>query len=108
LLTLATGEGTQQSVSRCHARGITAIYRLEIFPVYFSPVLFNVASMSRFPVSPLADRPLAGHSGVGVIEVSGRPHRYVVGSWLADKLMAVLWIYLVLRGVGWRRRSTPK
>jgi hypothetical protein len=64
--------------------------------------------MPRFPVSPLADQPLAEHSGVGVIEVSGRPHRYVVGSWLADKLMAVLWFYLVLRGVGRRRRSTPK
>jgi hypothetical protein len=43
-----------------------------------------------------------------VIEVSDRPNRYVVGSWLADKLMAVLWFYLVLRGVGRRRRSTPK
>jgi hypothetical protein len=43
-----------------------------------------------------------------VSEVSGRSNRYVVGSWLADKLMAVLWFYLVLRGVGRRRRSTPK
>jgi hypothetical protein len=43
-----------------------------------------------------------------VIEVSSRSSRYVVGSWLADKLMAVLWFYLVLRGVGRRRRSTPK
>jgi hypothetical protein len=59
-------------------------------------------------MSPLADQPLGEHSGVGVIEVSGRPNRYVVGSWLADKLMAVLWFYLVLRGVGRRRRSAPK
>jgi len=34
--------------------------------------------------------------------------RYILGSWLADKLMAVLWLYLVLRGVGRRRRSEPK
>jgi hypothetical protein len=64
--------------------------------------------MSRFPVSRCADQPRAEHSGVGVIEVSGRSNRYVIGSWLADKLMAVLWFYLILRGVGRRRRSVPK
>jgi hypothetical protein len=64
--------------------------------------------MSLFRCRTAADQPLAEYFGVGVSEVSGRPHRYVVGSWLADKLMAVLWFYLVLRGVGRRRRSTPK
>jgi hypothetical protein len=78
---------------------------LEIFLLYFSTCIFQ---MPRFLMSPPADQPLAEHSGVGVIEVSGRPNRYIVGSWLADKLMAVLWFYLVLRGVGRRRRSTPK
>jgi hypothetical protein len=101
LLTLALGEGTRRSASRCHGKGIMSHLSFGNFPgVFFK--------MSRLQCRPLADQPLGEHSGVGVIEVSGRPNRYVVGSWLADKLMAVLWFYLVLRGVGRRRRSAPK
>jgi hypothetical protein len=71
----------------------------------FSSRIFD---MSFFSVAPSRDQALAECFGVGVSKVSGRSNRYVVGSWLADKLMAVLWFYLVLRGVGRRRRSAPK
>jgi len=40
--------------------------------------------------------------------MSERTTRYILGSWLADKLMAVLWTYLVLRGFGRRRGSAPR
>jgi len=40
--------------------------------------------------------------------MSVRAPRYILGSWLADRLMAVLWAYLVFRGLGRRRGSTPR
>src|SRR5215469_13369519 len=43
-----------------------------------------------------------------VTTMSVRTQRYIFGSWLVDRLMAVLWAYLVLRGFGRRRGSAPK
>jgi hypothetical protein len=40
--------------------------------------------------------------------VSVRSNRYLWGSWLADRLMAVLWAYLVVRGFGRRRGSARR
>src|SRR5262245_25442528 len=40
--------------------------------------------------------------------MSVRTRRYIFGSWLLDRLMAVLWAYLVLRGFGRRRGSAAK
>jgi len=40
--------------------------------------------------------------------MSANNHRYVLGSWLLDRLMAVLWAYLVFRGFGRRRGSASK
>jgi len=37
--------------------------------------------------------------------VSSRSDRYVLGNKLFDKLMAILWTYLILRGFGRRRGS---
>jgi hypothetical protein len=38
--------------------------------------------------------------------MSVRSSRYIFESWFLDRLMTVLWFYLVLRGVGWKRGST--
>jgi len=38
--------------------------------------------------------------------MSVRTQRYIFGSWLLDRAMAVLWAYLVFRGFG-RRRGSP-
>jgi len=40
--------------------------------------------------------------------VSVRSNRYLLGSWFADRLMAVLWAYLVVRGFGRRRGSAQR
>jgi hypothetical protein len=34
------------------------------------------------------------------LSVSVRSNRYVFGSWFADRLLAILWAYLVVRGFG--------
>jgi len=43
-----------------------------------------------------------------VTNMSVRTQRYIFGSWLVDRLMAVLWAYLVFRGFGRRRGSASR
>ena len=40
--------------------------------------------------------------------VSVRSNRYIMGSWFADRLLAILWTYLVVRGFGRRRGSAQR
>src|SRR6516165_4348315 len=76
---------------------------------FFIRLLFgNVSPLQSVDYKRLGTNAPSIRCDCRVTNMSVRTQRYIFGSWFVDRLMAVLWAYLVFRGFGRRRGAARR